>query len=255
MTAALGSGMTNAMLLRIADHRAARVLAGRAALLFLGGWPLLAVARVTATTGELGFRRGAGTEALVGAWLLGALAYAVRAWRPGLAPGGIALDRRDAALAGDEARSVGWPLAAISFLLPLTLQLLFVGMGALHGEEWRRYPEYDVWIGMSAVLVGHCHLYLAARAWSYGRDLQRTPAPDLRRTARLAFGRTYGLTVAMSVLPGGFLMMIPPILVAVTGVVYYPLYAGFARLIQTERALLERAQAGLPQAEISRVAS
>src|SRR5687768_1587868 len=59
-----------------------------------------------------------------------------------------------------ERASVRWPLLALSLLLPLALHLLVYGAFA---TPWRAM-EFNVWISISVVAVGHCHLILARRA-------------------------------------------------------------------------------------------
>ena len=123
-------------------------------------------------------------------------------------------------------------LAGAAMLLPLTLHF-FAGL-ALGADV----SEYDSWIAISAIAVGHCHLILAARAWRYGRRLAAMPTMALLHRSYDPGWRTYGIVLVASLFPGVLLMFVPVILVGLTGV-FIPLIHGWAaRRIASERDAL-----------------
>jgi hypothetical protein len=148
-----------------------------------------------------------------------------------------AIERRLARL---EVWSTALPLAALSLFMPLTLHY---GIGWLMGPE---SPEtYGSWIRFSLLIVGHAHLALMALAIAFARKISRTPQPEL--AAMSIHGewlKAWGVTVAVSSLPGILLFLIPPVLTAVTGLAFIPLMFVLAR----RRVLKERAMMGLAQA-------
>lgn len=132
-----------------------------------------------------------------------------------------------------ESASVAPLLAGIGLLLPLTVHLL-VGMGLLGVEV----AEFDGWIAMSAVVVGHCHVILAVRAWRYGKQLTTAPTVALLHRVYEQGWKTYGIVLAASLFPGVLLLFVPVVLVGVTGL-FIPLLYGWAprRLVEERDAL------------------
>lgn len=137
-------------------------------------------------------------------------------------------------LASMESASLAPLLAGIGLLLPLTVH--FVVALALIGTE--AVVDFDYWIVMSVVLIGHCHLILAVRAWRYGRQLTTTPTMVLLDRAYGQGWKTYGIVLAASLFPGVLLLFAPVMLVGVTGL-FVPLMYGWAgrRLVAERDAL------------------
>ena len=126
------------------------------------------------------------------------------------------------------------PLAALAFLLPLTLHF---PIGWLMGDALRA-RDFDRWIQLSAVLVGHAHLLLAALCLRFAYQARRRPLESLRR----AGWKAYGLTVAASAVPGAVLYALPPIIVALTGLIPVPcMFAAARAALERERGVLAAA--------------
>lgn len=141
------------------------------------------------------------------------------------------------------APSLGWPLAAMGLLLPLTLHLaawvLWTGGGALE-----HLKDFDGWIRMSAVYVGLAHLVAAVCGVIMGNHLGgRLAAPEAG-----AFGRgcvAVCLATLAACVPGIILIGIPPLLTALTGGVFIPLAFHLAgRRLAAERAELAAMRIG-----------
>jgi hypothetical protein len=248
----------------VVARRAGRVAAGAVGM--AGGLLVLGlgfVGAVTSSTPWWGFGGGGFTPVpptmvLCGAWPAMGVAYVLgrlsgRAWidralraLPGLSgrlredlsrlerarsPRGAIVDRLERA----EARSIGWPLAALGLLMPLTLHL--VVWFCLAGPG--RWVDFDGWIRLSALYVGLAHLVLAAGCLRLGRDLRwhRAGSP-----AAFALGQSkklLGFSALAACLPGVVLLAIPPILTAVTALAFLPLACHRAgRRLAAERAAL-----------------
>lgn len=119
------------------------------------------------------------------------------------------------------AASLIWPAVGVSLTLPLTLHLPVVVLG--YGAR-----AFDAWCVLSLVVVGLPHLALAilaagrAHALAHGRDA-RSP------------WRIYASVVLVSFT--AVILVLPPILVALTGLPFVPLLAAMAPLAARERAI------------------
>ncbi len=240
---------------RFARAAAGRVLLGSAVMLLVVGLGLL-----LGTWAETGANidpcaSSALTAVLMASWPAAGLAYAVarrrarRSFVPRLlAPIEITCDvhadlerarrydpgQHATRLVGSmESASLAPLLAGIGLLLPLSLHFL-VGMGLLDVE----LAEFDGWIAMSAVVVGHCHVILAVRAWRYGKQLTTAPTVALLHRVYEQGWKTYGIVLAASLFPGVLLLFVPVVLVGVTGL-FIPMLYGWAprRLVEERDAL------------------
>jgi len=129
------------------------------------------------------------------------------------------------------------PLVGMTLLLPLTAHLLaaatFLALPRLNfgGLVF----DFSKWIAMSAVLVGHAHLLLAARGARLITKLLRGERVEVVRWSL----RSVGWATLLACVPGGVLIGIPPFLVAVTGVVVVPpIWLAAAAIHNDERARL-----------------
>lgn len=158
-------------------------------------------------------------------------------------------ERAGDAVARLERKSFVLPLVALSLLLPLTLHL-FVAAVLLSA----RVEEFNTWIVISLVLVGHAHAVLAVLAVRHVTRVQRETASGWPVGGGKRGMVALFWTVAASTVPGAVLLFVPPILVAVTGVVFVPLmfhWAGAAaerelvllRSLMADRAAAEALQA------------
>jgi hypothetical protein len=137
-----------------------------------------------------------------------------------------------------EQLSIGLPLVALSLLAPLTIHFL-VGLLISGGRIDAR--DFDSWIMTSAVLVGHCHLLLAYLSWRYSRHLIKSNI-DGFLTLKSDGWTTFGLVVASSLVPGAFLIGLPVVIVAITGILFIPYMFGWAReTLARERTEIELA--------------
>lgn len=241
---------------RCARAAAGRVLLGSAMLMLVVGLGALLLGTWAETGVRIDLWAGrALTVVLVASWPAAGLAYAVaRRSAQGsfvprlLAPIEITCDvhadlerarrydpgQQAMRLVGSmESASLAPLLAGIGLLLPLSLHFL-VGMGLLGVE----LAEFDGWIAMSAVVVGHCHVILAVRAWRYGKQLTTAPTVALLHRVYEQGWKTYGIVLAASLFPGVLLLFVPVVLVGVTGL-FIPLLYGWAprRLVEERDAL------------------
>jgi hypothetical protein len=117
-----------------------------------------------------------------------------------------------------ETASVALPLAGITFLMPLFLHWI---VGSVIGEESAR--NYAEWIRISLVIVGHAHIALAICGYLFARKLHRS---NLEVITNLKIHREWAkiwlITIGISCLPGIVLFLVPPLLVAVTGIAFIP---------------------------------
>ena len=205
------------------------------------------------------------TALLLGAWaagvgvtvLLRLVTYPVLAARldaPFALSGNVAadlasLDARDpvqssvAVAVRWERASVALPLAAVSMLAPLTIHcVVWCGMSA-STLSWTTLRDYGGWIAMSALLVSHAHLAVLVGAVRWAWSLRSRPTAELRSNLLRHWGLTLLVAVGAACLPGVVLLGIPPILVAVTGLLFVPaMFAVAARSVQQERLALEAAR-------------
>ncbi|PIE17398.1 MAG: hypothetical protein CSA65_09050 [Proteobacteria bacterium] len=193
---------------------------------------------------------------IVGAWLAMGVAYlAVRLLAPTLlrwrlrrayaTSGDIFFDLgrledqtpRDFALAtAHRYERLGFqlPLVALALLAPLSIHLgvalAFLGLSI---------SGFGTWILTSAALVGHAHLTLALFAVFHVVRVQRELDTGTRVT-----GASRGLiallwTVGASAIPGVVLLCVPPLLVALTGLLFVPwAFHWVGAAAQAERATL-----------------
>jgi hypothetical protein len=243
-------------------RRVARAVAGGVAA--AGGVGMLGAGALSALSLVHGVPEGALLGVLGASWAAGAIVYG-----PARLAAGWAFDRavcrapelsgnlrvdlvrlsrsgplRSARAAIDrvESASAGLPLAALGLLLPLGAHFLIwmlLGRG-------RSTAGFDLWIQMSALFVGLAHLVLAHLGLDFGRRLREQANGELRAFARSSGWRAFGLTALASLLPGAIAFLIPPIVVAITGIAFIP--AMFVLMGSRVRAERLRAEAALGDA-------
>src|SRR5262249_42161485 len=129
------------------------------------------------------------------------------------------------------------PLAAISLLTPLTLHYF---AALLMGSAAPR--SYSEWIRISLVIVGHAHLTLMYLAIRFGRKLVESESDKIANMSiHSEWAKAWAITILVSGLPGVVLFAVPPILVAITGIVFIP----FMFTVTQRRVLVERALVAL----------
>jgi hypothetical protein len=201
---------------------------------------------------------------LLGSWAAGALVYGVtyalmRLRFPGtllptvdLGHGPRAdMERVEAAAPAREARakidrleqdSVAFPMMGVALLAPLTLHwLVMVALpSALDHHRPLGATSFGSWIGMSLVIVGHCHVAVAALAWRFAKRVRALSTLELS-VARHGGWSAYGWTLVSS-LPVAILLLIPTTLVAITGVFFIPgMFALMHKRLLAERVMLAEA--------------
>lgn len=241
---------------RIHARRLARAAAG--AVLTLAGVAMF-VATLARFAGE-GMRGGAGslTAILLAGWGGAALAWVVTRlaarWRfdarlrAALAPTGdldadLERARRPVdVLAGSlaarvERASIVWPLVGLALMAPLASHYVVAAAAAGCGLPGVDHRSFDQWIVLSVVIVGHCHLVVAARAFRFGRasTTSGVPPPDAAR----AGSRTWTWAIATSLVPGLFFVAVPVVLVALTGVFIPIAFSVAAARLESERLALD----------------
>jgi hypothetical protein len=122
------------------------------------------------------------------------------------------------------------PTLGVALLVPLTLHIPFaLALGS-------NLSAFDDWARLSLVFAGPPHVVFAFLA--------------AVRAARLAQGqpamsatRIYIITLVAAAVPFGFLFLIPPLLVGLTGFAILPFLARLQGLIERERGTTELPQA------------
>ncbi len=154
-------------------------------------------------------------------------------------------------------------MIAFSFLTPLSIHYL---VGSAIKAHFLSADEFDSWIGMSLILVGHAHLVLAYHVNRFARTVARGTSTSLLALVSRSTWRAFGATVTSAALPGilGWiflpfigitgeapfmaiaLLIIGPALVAATGAVFIPpMFAAFSRRLRRERVILAVAIRGV----------
>jgi hypothetical protein len=135
-----------------------------------------------------------------------------------------------------ERASVALPMIGTALVAPLTIHYLYF---VCTTEGAATPEEFDAWVRMSSVIVGHCHLVLAVLCWRFATHVRSRPTADLAWAPGRDGWSAWGLTIASSVFPGLALLFIPVLLVAITGVVFIPAMFRFMSLrISRERLTL-----------------
>jgi hypothetical protein len=135
---------------------------------------------------------------------------------------------------GLERSSVALPLMMVALLMPLTLQAIV----SKPLFSWKG-DDFDGWILMSLAIVGHCHLVLAYLGWRFARTMRSWSTQVLVGKRHREGWVAWGITTAVSFVPGIILLAIPPILVAVTGLFVPIVFYAMTVRVAAERGTLE----------------
>ncbi|HEY8079475.1 MAG TPA: hypothetical protein VIF62_35335 [Labilithrix sp.] len=130
-----------------------------------------------------------------------------------------------------EVRSVWLPLAGAALVVPLTLHLAFAWI--VSSSQTDLTSDFDVWILLSLVLTIPAHGVLALLAVRFAKKLRAWREGERRPSAWAPLL----WTIVAGCVPGIVLYLIPPILVAVTG-----LFVPIAFSVMRARVLDERAK-------------
>jgi hypothetical protein len=228
---------------RVFAARTARIWAGAAGI---AGTVLLVT--VAIATAWFGWRSSFLTEILVLSWPVMGAAYLLGRYFGAARVARLAVPRPTADILADLARlegarpvevaragaarleraSMALPMVAVGLLAPLSIHAPFAFMLA-HGEV-------DRWILLSLAIVGHAHLVLAAMYVYFARRASKLDSEALVAARSRLEWSAWGATVAASAVPGIVFLLIPPVLTAVTGLLFNPvLCRGMVKTIVAER--------------------
>ena len=154
-----------------------------------------------------------------------------------------------ARVAGWETAGLALPLIGLCLIVPLSLHLMVwatVQAVARVGETdrvgyWANLCRFDDWIRMSMVLVGLAHLALVISVFIYLGRLRRQPSfrppsPFMPFTVAVLSSAFPGIVFIFFAGAG----LLPPLIAAVTGVVFIPpIFGQASRIFWRERDLLE----------------
>jgi hypothetical protein len=130
-----------------------------------------------------------------------------------------------------EARSASLPLVAAALLAPLAIHLLAWMMFGWSSSRTAHLGDFDRWIAMSAPIAGAAHLVLALCAAKVGSRLREQTTAQLRLAPSRDGWVALAYTAIAGMIPGALLILIPPILIGVTGLLFIPL--SFSRMNRT----------------------
>jgi hypothetical protein len=250
---------------RVAARRLGRAVGGGVALVFALGVFAVGLASLFEAGADaksahelatvlLVIAWGAGIVTALGSRWIGRLVLAVTLDAPLRFSGNVAadlaslqtrdpLDASTARAARWERASAALPIAAVSLLAPLTIHWLVWSSLSLASEGKVSFDDFGQWIAWSAVLVGHAHLAVLVGALQWAFSLRAKPTAELRRSLHKRWGITLLVASGLACIPGIVLLAIPPILVAVTGLVFMPaMYWMTAFVVHRERFAIEALQ-------------
>jgi hypothetical protein len=149
-------------------------------------------------------------------------------------------EAREAAMAWERA-SVALPLAALSLLAPLTIHfVVYTMLKGSGGGGAATLDDFGSWVALSALLVGHAHAALLIGSVIWARRLRARPTAELGQGVNQAWGKVLLVSIGCACLPGIVLIGIPPVLVAVTGLLFVPvMFVVTVRILAAERWTLE----------------
>jgi hypothetical protein len=138
-----------------------------------------------------------------------------------------------------ETWSIALPMSATSLLAPLTLHWLFVMMIGKGVQSF----DFASWIRISLVVVGHAHLALIALSIGFAQRMHQASLEEVKsRSPNLDWAKAWGLTIAVAAMPGVLLLCFPPLIAAVTGILFIPaMFVLARRCMIAERTTVEMA--------------
>lgn len=133
--------------------------------------------------------------------------------------------------------SVALPLMAIALLAPLTIHALVYGaLLAYQGSLASNVADFNTWVALSLLIVGHAHLVLAFLSYRFAKKLRELPTVELEQKGGQLGWNAFWWTVFVSAVPGALLYLIPPLLTLFTGLLFSPAAFRFMR----RRVMAER---------------
>ena len=137
-----------------------------------------------------------------------------------------------------ERASASLPLIGAALLAPLAIHalawLLFSGLSGILSA--RIFAGFDAWIVLSVPVAGLAHLALAILGGRFGSKLRSRPSAELVASPAKDGWYALKITALAGLVPGLLLIMIPPLLVGFTGLLFIPLsFYAMSRAIVGER--------------------
>lgn len=241
----LGMVAVHVLVISIADPMQRPRLDGRLTVVLLSAWVVVAAAYAAGR-------------------LLGARAFRREVARPLDLTGDVHADVerlraaeplravRDLVERGETA-SVAYPLMGLALLVPLTLHFgVYMAAELLRGSRLERAIfEFDGWIAVSMILVGHAHLVLVYLARRYAQRLGALSNEQIERSPPPGGMSALGYTIGASLLGGVIGLFISPIgglvgmlvigaLVGITGLLFVPWsFTSMRRSLAQERVTLD----------------
>lgn len=225
-------------LVRIDRARFARAFAGAVLAVLAVSSILLAASPVLDTESD-GLRAWAtaAPALLLAAWPLAAAAGLVSYLAVGIFRGSA--DSRsvlESKLFARETLGIALPLVGVAFAAPLTLHAAMTAITSTSIE----LAGFEKWMAWSAALVGHAHVALAAHAFRFARQMHGMPGRQKPNALTPAITGVL-LATAFALVPG-VVVVLPPLIVGVTGVLFVPAAYAIARnVFVSERRAIERA--------------
>lgn len=119
-----------------------------------------------------------------------------------------------------EAPSIWLPASAMALLLPLLTHFAFASIIGMRTDT----DGFDQWIRVSLIIVGHAHIALVVLIALFAKKVKKMSTEELA-TFRIhrEWAKIWLIVIGISCLPGIILYLIPPLIVAVTGLATIPL--------------------------------
>ena len=144
-----------------------------------------------------------------------------------------------------ETRSVAAPLVGCALIAPLTLHfVVYAFMESSHSLD-PTIDDYDWWICASLLITGVAHVTLAVLGVRFAQRLRESLGAGDGRTPSVWAPLMW--TILAGCVPGVVLYLVPPTLVAVTGLVFIPAAFTLMRArVRSERRVLDAWTADAP---------
>lgn len=138
-----------------------------------------------------------------------------------------------------ERASVALPLMAIALLAPLTIHSAVYAVALAANDCLREFRQFDKWIAVSLVIVGHAHLVAVYGCHRFAKKLKALPSVLIEKEGKsLGWSALWWAAVASAV-PGAVLYLIPPLIALATGLLFMPaMFYFMRRRLIAERGVL-----------------
>lgn len=138
-----------------------------------------------------------------------------------------------------EALSASLPLVAAALLAPLGIHLL-IWFFATGGLAATHLGAFDTWIALTAPIAGLAHLVLAGLGARFGLRLRERSTAELRIKPSRDGWIALAITAFAGMIPGALLVLIPPVLIGLTGLAFIPYsFYRMNRAVLREREIVD----------------